>query len=295
MSRNSCQASKADSMSSRIRGSRIRLALMALLLASSTAFAQFQGVVEMKMNIAGRDGMAGDGTMKIAVGEAGSRSDMNLHMPQMDMKLSVLFKNDTPDKVYHLNEANKTYAVIDLAKAREMAGKYQDKTKYTVQKLGEETILGYLTQHVLVTHQNATNEMWTTKDLFDYATFSRMQVRQGGRAGSGEGMIKALKDAGVDGVPLKSIAHTEDGGTATIEVTKIAKTALPSSTFELPADYTQSRGGMMDVMGGMSGPKADEAKNEAKKKLDEALKNLTPEQREMMEKMMKSQGQGGKE
>ena len=33
----------------------------------------------------------------------------------------------------------------------------------------------------------------------------------------------------------------------------------------------------------MSGPQADEAK----KRMDEALKNMSPEQREMIEKMMK--------
>ena len=45
---------------------------------------------------------------------------------------------------------------------------------------------------------------------------------------------------------------------------------------------------MMDMMGGMSGPQADDAK----KRMDEAMKNMTPEQREMIEKMMKQRKAG---
>ena len=97
------------------------------------------------------------------------------------------------------------------------------------------------------------------------------------------GVVKALKDSGADGLPLKSIITTEDGTKATMEVVKVDKKSLPASTFEIPAGYTKSAGGMMDMMGGMSGPQADEAK----KRMDEALKNMSPEQREMIEKMMK--------
>jgi hypothetical protein len=45
---------------------------------------------------------------------------------------------------------------------------------------------------------------------------------------------------------------------------------------------------MMDMMGGMSGPQADESS----KRMNEALKNMTPEQREQVEKMMKQRKAG---
>ena len=44
----------------------------------------------------------------------------------------------------------------------------------------------------------------------------------------------------------------------------------------------------MDSLGGAASSQADEAK----KKMDEALKNLTPEQRQLMEKMMKERKTG---
>ena len=126
-------------------------------------------------------------------------------------------------------------------------------------------MLGYKTQHVLVKEKNPgtgngmTTEMWTAKELLDYATFSKLQARRG-KGGGEEAMVKALKDAGADGMPLKSITTTGDGSKVTMEVVKVDKKSLPASTFEIPAGYTKSAGGMMDMMGGMSGPQADEAK-----------------------------------
>ena len=110
---------------------------------------------------------------------------MNMQMGEMGMKMVVLQKTDSPNLVYHINDAKKTYTEIDLTKIREMASQQPDTRKYTVEKLGQETILGYKTQHVLVQEQAAgdgkgmTTEMWTAKDLLDYATFARMQARHG--------------------------------------------------------------------------------------------------------------------
>jgi hypothetical protein len=269
--------------------------LFALLLAALPAYAQFEGVLEMKMTTAGKDGeFSGGGTMNVAVAKAGTRCDMNMKMGEMGMKMVMLQKTDTPNTLYHIDDANKTYSEIDLSKMREMASQQSVSKKYTVEKLGQETILGYKTQHVLVKEVNpdgkgSTTEMWTAKDLLDYATFSKMQARQG-KGGDEEALLKALKGAGADGVPLKSIATTADGTKVTMEVVKADKKSLPASTFEIPADYSKSEGGIMGMMGGMSGPKADEATksmDEAKKRMDEAMKNMSPEQREMIEKMMK--------
>ena len=270
--------------------------LFALALAAGTALAQFEGVLEMKVTSAGKDNeFGGGGTMVAAVAKAGARCEMNMHMGEMAMKMVVLQRTDTPNRLYHINDANKTYTEMDLAKMQEMAGQVQDTRKYSVEKLGQETILGYRTQHVLVKEQDSgngkgmTTEMWTAKDLLDYATFSKMQARPGKKGGQ-EALAKALKEAGADGLPLKSISTTADGTKVTMDVVKVDKKSLPASTFEIPAGYTKSEGGLMDMMGGISGPEADEARKSmgnAQQKMQEALKNMSPEQREMIEKMMK--------
>ena len=269
--------------------------LFALLLAALPAYAQFEGVLEMKMTTAAKDGeFGGGGTMNVGVAKAGTRCEMNMKMGEMGVKMVMLQRTDTPNTLYHIVDANKTYSEIDLSKAQEMAGQRPDSKQYTVEKLGQETILGYKTQHVLVKEKNpggegTTTEMWTAKELLDYATFSKMQARQG-KGGGEEALLKALKDAGADGVPLKSTTTTADGTKVTMEVVKVDKKSLAASTFEIPAGYSKSEGGMMGMMGGTSGPQADEAKksmDEAKKRMEEAMKNMSPEQREMIEKMMK--------
>lgn len=277
---------------------KISPVLFALFVATSPAFAQFEGNLDMKMTMATKDGETGGGggTMNIAIGKGGTRCEMNMQMAGMGMKMVMLQKADDTNTLYRIDDAKKTYTQVDLAKMREMAAVRPDTHKYTVEKLGSDTVLGYKTQHVMVKETNAGKdvtdmEMWTAKDLLDYSTFSKMQARQG-RGASGEAMLKALKDAGADGLPLKSITTTAEGTKITMEVVKVDKKSLPASTFEIPADYTKSSGGLMDMMGGMSGAQGDKAQksmDDAKQRMQDAMKNMTPEQREMMEKMMQRQ------
>ncbi len=269
---------------------RITPTLFALLLAAGPALAQFQGVLEMKMTMATKDGQSvgSGGTMSVSVGKSGTRSEVSSQMGAMLMKMVMLQRNDTPDVLYQINDGNKTYTEINLANMQKMAGQQPDTHQYTVEKLGQETIQGYKTLHVLVKEKGTgadpavTTELWAAKDLLDYETFSKLQARRGKAVGQ-EALVKALKDAGADGLPLKSITSTPDGNKVTMEVVKVDKKALPASTFEIPAGYTKAEAGLMGRMGGMPAPQADELK----KRMDDAMKNMTPEQRKLMEEMMK--------
>jgi Domain of unknown function (DUF4412) len=275
---------------------RLSPVLCALLLSAAPALAQFEGVLEMKMTMGPKDAEGGGGgTMSVAVAAAGIRSEMNMKLGAMEVKMVMLQKNANPDLIYQINDGDKTYSEIDLAKVRELAGQQAASPQYSVQTLGEETLLGYPTKHVLVKEKGAdgsagiTTELWTAKDLLDYETFSKLQARRGKAAGQ-EALVKALKDAGADGLPLKSIATMPDGAKVTMEVVKVDKKSLAASTFEIPVGYTKTEGGLMGMMGGMSGPGADEAKKkvaEAQEKMQETLKNMSPEQRKLVEEMMK--------
>lgn len=273
---------------------RISPVVFALLVGAGPAFAQFEGILELKMTMVGKGGVGGgSGTMSVAVARAGTRSEMNMQVGPTEVTLVMLQRNDTPDTIYRINDTDKSYTEIDLAKMRGTASQPQEAPEYTVEKLGQETILGYQTQHVLVKEKNPAKgasmdmEMWAAKDLLDYGTFSKLQAHPR-KAGREEALLKALKAAGADGMPLKAISTGSDGSKATLEVVKADKKPLPASTFEIPAGYTKSAGGVMDSLGGAAGSQADEAK----KKMDEALKNLTPEQRQLMEKMMKERKTG---
>ena len=275
---------------------RISPILFALLVSGVSALAQFEGVLEMNMTVAGKGGEGGgSGTMNVAVAKAGTRTEMNMKIGPMPVKMVMLQKNDTPDMIYRINDADKTYTEINLGQMKALADQQQSASEYTVEKLGQENILGYTTQHVMVKEKNPAKgkgmnmELWTAKDLLDYATFSKLQARPDRKARE-EALLKALKSASADGMPLKAITTAEDGSKVTVEVVKADKKSVPASTFEIPEGYTKSDGGMMGMMGGAAA--AGTQVDEAKKKMDDALQKMTPEQRQMIEKMMKDRKGG---
>lgn len=262
----------------------------ALLLVASSAVAQFEGAMEARMTIADVTGASqGTGTMKILTAKSGTRSQMHMEMGGMNMDMVMVIKPDQPNVIYRINDASKTYSEMDLSKFQPMAAQPDKEEKYTVTKLGEEKLLGYKVQHVLVMQDNVTNELWTAKEVADYGTFSRLQARPGGRSGQAEALAKALKEAGADGMPLKAVTGSEDGGKIAWEIVKMEKQAVPAAAVDIPAGYTKAGGGMMGMMEGMSGPEADKVK----KQMQDALKDLPPEQREMLEKMMKQRMEKG--
>jgi hypothetical protein len=261
---------------------KISRGLLVLLVSALPAWAQFEGVMDMKMTLTDPSGAnQGGGDIVVSVGKPGFRSDLNMQMPQMSMKMVMLFKESTPDVMYQINDEAKSYSEIPMPKNADAAKATADADKYTVKKLGEEKILGYKTQHVLAIHNGSTNELWLAKDFLDYNMFKRLQGRQ-----AQAGLEKALKDAGVEGMPLKSIMPGPMGGKMTMEVVKADKKSLPASTFDIPAGYTKSEGGLMNALSGASGPQVDAAK----KQMEEAMKNMTPEQRKQLEEIMKRRG-----
>ena len=274
----------------------IRPTLLALLLAALPAYGQFEGVVEMKTTVAGKDSAPGtSGTITVSVAKAGTRSEANLQMGLTAMKTVTLLKADATNALYRLNDTDKTYMEIDLSPTRETAGQPPASDKYAVTKLGQETILGYPSQHVMVQEKNAGPgkakmiDLWSAKDLLDFATFSKLQVRRG-KADFDQALAKALTDAGADGLPLRFVSTTPQGAKVTIEVVKVDKRSLPASTFEIPAGYTKSVSSAMDMTSGMPDPRAERAKKQMERlqqSMKEAMKNMTPEQRALMEQRMK--------
>jgi hypothetical protein len=264
---------------------KISRLFLVLSLTAMPAMAQFEGIMDMKVTMTdGNGGTQGTGDLKVSIGKPGARTEMTMQAMQMNMKMVMLIKTDTPDVMYRIDDEGKSYSEISFAKKPGAPDKDQDTGKYTVQKLGEEKILGYKTQHVLVMHDGTTNEMWMAKDFLDYTLFQRLQAHPGSKMGN-EGMEKALKDAGAEGMPLKAIMPGPNGGKLTMELVKADKQSLPTSTFDIPAGYAKSAGGMMDL-GGVSSPQMDEMK----KKMQDAMKNMTPEQRQQLEQMMKQRG-----
>jgi hypothetical protein len=255
---------------------------LALLGHLTVASAQFSGQIDMKVSTSGeQSGEPGmNGKMTFFISNQGFRMETESQTPMGEMKMIILNKSANPDLIYHLNEKNKTYSETDTSKYKDMPTKGPGEEDYNIQKLGEEKILGYKTQHVMVTRKNVTQEMWVTKEITPPAGYAKIQ-REGHRL---PGLYKALKDAGVDGFALKTIMKGEKDRSMNMEVTKVDKKSLSDSIFEIPSGYKKSEGPAF--MGGMSGPQVDNAR----KQMEESMKKMSPEQRKMMEKMMQKMG-----
>lgn len=265
----------------------MRKTLTSLALAAAiapAALAQFEGVVEMKMQSPG-----GAGTMTGMVSKAGSRMEMNVgisgeaaaSMGSNAVKMVMLTKASNPDVVYMINDERRVYSEMNVkemaARAKDLAGT-KDSESWTVKKLGTDRVAGTSCQNALVTSSNGTeSEMCVATDMMGMSQLAARMNRGRGE----DGLYKALKDQGLDGFPIRIVMKAKGKEQVRWELVKAERKSLPASTFEIPAGYQkdESIGGMGAAM-----PAG------AAKAMEDALKNMTPEQRKQFEEMMKKMG-----
>jgi hypothetical protein len=265
---------------------------LALLFAAATANAEFEGVADLKLTTTGnKAGVTGTG--KTYVSGVGWRSEMEMSSPEMTkatggvpIRWVTFGKLSDPDKVYMLNDKMKTYAVLDAKKTREMAESLKTKEpKYTVKKLGMGMVAGLPCQNYLITEEGKkdTFEACMSKEFMS-GDWMRAVAR--GRRGEHD-VLARLREAGLEGYPVRFVTKQADGGGMTMEVTRVERRPVPASMFEVPAGYKETS--MMGMMA--QTPEQAKQMEEAQKRMEEAMKNMTPEQRKQMEEMMKKMGQ----
>ncbi len=256
-----------------------RLTLAVLLVLPLSAAAQWEGVLDMK--ITGKDV---NGSSKAFVGKAGARMQIEMTNAQLQemqgggMKMVVLSRTAEPDISYMINDAQKSYARIDVKEIQKNLPKAEQDKKWTVKRLGADSVAGFACEKALVAQEGGTaeNEVCISKEILGPASMFSSARRGAG----GNGLETALKANGLEGMPIRMIMREKAKAEATMmwELVKAEKRALPASTFEVPAGYKET-----SMMGTMMSP-------EQQKQMDDAMKNMTPEQRKMMEEMMKKGG-----
>ncbi len=265
---------------------------LVLLFAAATAQAQFEGVAEMKIEVSGGPAGKTTGLGKTYISKTGWRSEVEMSSPQMaemtgakSFRLVNLGKVSDPDTMYTVNDVTKTYAVINAKEMREMAAKIEKKErKFTVEKRGGDTVAGLHCEKVHVAEVGGTMVLDGCMSK-EFASGEWMKSMTRDRA-TGDWM-KAVRDAGVEGYPVRM--EMTSGGTSGVhtkmEVTKLERKRVPDSMFEVPKDYKQT-----SVMGTMAqSPEQARQMEDAQKQLQKAMENMTPEQRKMLEEMMKKQ------
>jgi len=214
------------------------------------------------------------GNVKVNFSEFGSMSEFNMVIPQMPgggIKNKSLTMKDKPGTIYMINDQNKTYSENPPTDPSN-----QDSKTYLVKKIGEEPLNGYKCVHAIITEGNETHEVWNTKDIADFAKYSEA-FKSNRRIGS-QKREQALKDAGCDGLPVKTLHKgNAQEGDMTMELVKLEKKTFTKSDFEVPAGYTKT---------GAAGPMGS-----GEMKTQQEIMNMTPEERaKYIEEMKKKYG-----
>lgn len=263
-----------------------RALAVALCLVAVPALA-FEGVIETKMTMTrGKSDGAPEGTPSsfsgtgtITIKGLNSRMEHQMNLPGMNGGKTVVIYRADQKTTYILNTASKTYSKHPA----EQNDDDSESAKWTVKKLGQDTVAGRKTEHVQVQRAGGGDnlEVWIDKNLISAGDLEKA-FNAGGRGQSG--WWGALRKEGVAGVPLKVVSHNAKGEPGvTWEATSVKAQSVPSSAFDVPAGFTESKG-----YGGMSSGNAQQQR-------EQMMQKLTPEQRQQVEEMMKKyQSQGAK-
>jgi hypothetical protein len=268
----------------------------ACALAAPPAHAQFQGRLDYTLSgmpgphgpegaAAAREGTK-DARMTLYVSAAGARSEMTASLPDgkggtRSTRLVVIYKASEPKKTIMLNEAQRTYAVMEhdeVPRAPRAGGK--------VERIGSDRVAGYACDKVRVTLESGDGhqEVCVTKELGKMSILARMTAEDD------EDVLGQLRRAGLDGVPVATRAFDEDGKPGvSMLLTAAKRQVVPASMFAVPAGYTET--GMAGVM---ASPEQAKQMDAAMKEMQERMKKMPPEQRKQMEEMLKRMGGAGK-
>ena len=248
---------------------RILLSASLVLASSALTAASFEGVATYK--VLGREGKGGPQEMQFSIKGDKFRTDMD-----HDGHKGSMIMNTKTKEMMTLMPDQKKYVVMKMDGMKAPKG---DKPKHTAKlvKTGKtETIAGYRAEEWTIEGAEHKTSVWGTKELGGWS-FS------GGNRGQAAGMEipEEFKDGGFF---MLRVVGEKGGG---MEATSLEKKSLDDSLFEVPAGYEKMD---MGAMGGMHGGMGAGMTDDQKKVMFERMKNMTPEQRAMMEKMMKGKG-----
>jgi hypothetical protein len=259
-------------------------AFVALLLSTAAASAQFEGEADFQITSRRENKEPLQGNARMYISPSGFRMEWTMKTgsssgkaPQ-EIKMTMLAPLPNPDKVYLVNDENKTYSVWDTKQAREDM-KSAPKETYKVEKLGTDKIAGYPCQNARVTSSKGNDfDVCVTKEFGPSTDWIAAMNRNDPEARS---WLKALKDQGIEGFPIRWAVRPK-GSTqpmTVMELVRAQKKSLSASLFSVPEGYKETG----FAVGGLT--------PEQEKAMSEALKRMSPEQRKQYEEMMKRHGQ----
>jgi len=275
----------------------VKTAAFALCLAvagAPAALAQFEGTADFKVTTITGKGEVVPGTGRISADKNGYRMEWQTDISKIvkgravrsgdgpqQVKMTMIGKASAPDKLYLVDDANKTYSVWDLKKARSESSS-DIATTYTVTRLGPDKVAGLTCQKAqLVSSKGTVIDVCVAGELgvsLDWLTAI------GRRQKESTSWITALRNNSLSGFPVRYSMREKDATQpfVTMEMTKIERGPVNAALFEVPAGYKETD----FAIGGLS-PEQQKAVSDARAKMRAALDRMTPEQRKAYEDAMK--------
>jgi hypothetical protein len=219
-----------------MRPATILLTTLAAAIAGPARAADFEGRAEYRLDAGAR----GSGTVVFWIGPAGLRSETQGTVAALQargittpLKMTSIVKAKEPRRVYLVDDEHKTYTVVDGDAKKEEA------VRWTVARLGTDTVAGYACQRVRVDEDGEPrSELCITQDLGRVSTWITAQP-------DSAGLFQALAREGLDGLPVRW-SPLREGGQApavSLELVKATREPVPAEKLEIPAGYTKRPGG----------------------------------------------------
>ncbi|NTU97380.1 MAG: DUF4412 domain-containing protein [Chlorobiaceae bacterium] len=234
----------------------------------------FEGVLTMQTTIPG----AANAETKMFISKEGLRYETSTTMKELPspIRMVMISPAGTPNLIYLLNDDSKSYTIIDteeLKKELEKAGRKDFYEDAKIENLGKEKVNGFDCTHIRITSSQNVMEMWVSRDIIDYLTYAKMQ---GARDKNMPTLAKKLKDAGLDGFPVRTSMSVSrpsaDGRESAVvtELVKVERQGLDASLFRVPDGYVKAEIPSMMNYGASPNNKQMEA---MMKKMQERMKN----------------------
>jgi hypothetical protein len=271
-----------------VRTTRLSLVLLSALLCAPL-YAQTEGIAEFKGETHSSRGQTIPSTGKVFLSRSAVRVEWQTQVAGSDRKagapdrfrMTMIQKQSEPDRSYMLNEERKTYSVMEFDTKREK--KERSAEKWTAEKLGRDTVAGFSCEKLKMTSASGSvTEACVAQELMPSTAWLRAWNRRSEQSGP----FQAMKDAGVEGFPVRWIFREKgsDQISSQIELVRFERKSVPASLFEIPSDYRKVDT-MMETMA--TTPEQEKAMRDARKQMDEALEKMSPEERKQYEEMMK--------
>ena len=270
------------------------IALCLAVAGAPAALAQFEGTADFKVTTITGKGEVVPGNGRISADKNGYRMEWQTDISKIvkgravrsgdgpqQVKVTMIGKASAPDKLYLVDDANKTYSVWDLKKARSESSA-DTATTYTVTRLGPDKVAGLTCQRAQLVSSKGT--------VIDVCVAGELSVSldwlsaMGRKQKESTSWITALRNNSLAGFPVRYSMREKDAAQpfVTMEMTKIDRGPVNAALFEVPSGYKETD----FAIGGLS-PEQQKAVSDARAKMRAALERMTPEQRKAYEDAMK--------